>query len=793
MKIKKLFSHRVTSLLLVFLLAFSMLPTGALAAEVAEEPHIHTEECTHEEVISSEIETTPVDETTEIPIEPQIEDQVAPTSGTIGNSAVMWNFDSESGRLYISGSGDCDVFTSADDQPWAAFRTQITEVWFMDMESVSISNLAYWFEGCTALTMAEIPYTTPIIGTRAFADCPNLAVLMFYYYDTDNFTIAPGAFYSPSTTETSLRVVTEQQNAVLKIATYDWETDNRTVHMSDAYGLVTLTGCALSDCSCSNCDWYYSYDYMNASKHNTWVRCTNCSAAFLLSQDAHSYSSNGYCSDCGHYNSSYDTSVCYHNSSYYSWSGCTYYEYCSNCGEYLSSGVSHGSTYTEWSGCDWYDYCRDCDQLMDSGTSHGTYSYGSWQYYSSTRHRRSATCNDCGETSYSYGNHSKTTKYTNYSDTQHQYGSYCSTCSSYVGSTTKQNHTYSYGSWSNYSSTQHRRTKSCTKCDYSTFEYASHSLSYGSWTSIGDSQHSRTISCSCGYSTTEYAEHSLTYGDWEINEGADYSNTHKRTVSCSCGYSKTEYEAHSCYGVSDWEYVDATYHKRSEECECGYPRTLYSNHSYSTEKENYSDEQHKVIKTCSTCGHQEESFESHNLSYGGWDIASDTQHHREASCVCGYCSEDYEDHADYNGDGYCDTCSYLMTFFSVTVPANMSLAVANDGYVYSATNAAVVNNSSHAVEITSVMITAGNGWTIVPYDYNMADEKVDSKLIGFYLNGAETTQTGTNETLALPDNWTIDRDDSFDLDYDAVISATSETIQNEQVLTLVFVINWAPR
>ena len=58
MKIKKLFSHRVTSLLLVFLLAFSMLPTGALAAEVTEEPHIHTEECTPEEVISSEIETT---------------------------------------------------------------------------------------------------------------------------------------------------------------------------------------------------------------------------------------------------------------------------------------------------------------------------------------------------------------------------------------------------------------------------------------------------------------------------------------------------------------------------------------------------------------------------------------------------------------------------------------------------------------------------------------------------------------------------------------------------------------
>ena len=134
-----------------------------------------------------------------------------------------------------------------------------------------------------------------------------------------------------------------------------------------------------------------------------------------------------------------------------------------------------------------------------------------------------------------------------------------------------------------------------------------------------------------------------------------------------------------------------------------------------------------------------------------------------------------------------------MTRFSVTVPANLIITVSEYGEVYSATNAAVTNNSTHGVEITSVTVSAGNGWTLVPYDYNMADEKVDSKLIGFYLNGAETTQTGTNETLALPDNWTIDRDDSFDLDYDAVISATSETIQNEQVLTLVFVINWAPR
>ena len=814
MKIKNLFSRRVTSLLLVFLLAFTMLPTGALAAEATDEIHVHTGECSHEESvetivaaedeavvselaaetyeIASDTEVTEVaEETTEAATETETAEDT--TSGYIKESSVEWSYDSSTGRLTISGSGDCAEFTSADDQPWIAYRNQITEVWFYDMDALSISNIAYWFDGCSALTMAEIPYTTPVIGTRAFADCPNLTTLMFYYYDADNFKIVPGAFYTPSTTQTSLRVVTEQQNAVLNIAIYNWAADNRVIHMTDAYGIMTLSGCYLSDCSCSSCDWYYSYTVLNSSKHNTIVCCTNCSAQFLLSQDAHSFSSNGYCSDCGYYNSSYDTSICYHTSTYYSWSGCTYYEYCSNCGEYISSGTSHGSTYTEWSGCDWYEYCRDCDQLMDSGTSHGTYSYGSWQYYSSTQHRRSATCNDCGETSYSYGNHSKTTKYTNYSDTQHQYGSYCSTCSSYVGSTTKQNHTYSYGSWSNYSSTQHRRTKSCTLCDYSTYEYASHSLSYGSWTSYDATQHKRTVSCSCGYSTTEYANHSLTYGNWTVSEGEYYSTKHERKVSCSCGYSTTEYEEHSLYGVSDYKYSDEKFHMREEECACGYPCNVYSYHSYKTTYESVSDTTHNVIKTCSLCGHSTTSSEAHSLTYGDWVSYGDTQHERTANCSCGYEGLDYGAHSDSDDDGYCDDCQYLMTRFSVTVPANLIITVSEYGEVYSATNAAVTNNSTHGVEITSVTVSAGNGWTLVPYDYNMADEKVDSKLIGFYLNGAVTTQTGTNETLALPDNWTIDRDDSFDLDYDAVISATSETIQNEQVLTLVFVINWAPR
>ena len=47
------------------------------------------------------------------------------TSGTIGESHVSWSFDEASGRLTISGSGGCEVFESAEDQPWAALRDEI--------------------------------------------------------------------------------------------------------------------------------------------------------------------------------------------------------------------------------------------------------------------------------------------------------------------------------------------------------------------------------------------------------------------------------------------------------------------------------------------------------------------------------------------------------------------------------------------------------------------------------------------------------------------------------------------
>ena len=89
--------------------------------------------------------------------------------GTIQSSGIRWSLDTR-GWLTISGTGTAPVFQSADDQPWAAYREQIVEVWYDDMTALTIPDLAYWFEGCTNLTTAELPLT-PVIGKHAFYGC----------------------------------------------------------------------------------------------------------------------------------------------------------------------------------------------------------------------------------------------------------------------------------------------------------------------------------------------------------------------------------------------------------------------------------------------------------------------------------------------------------------------------------------------------------------------------------------------------------------------------------------------
>ena len=664
------------ALLLALLAALSLLGTTALAAGLPEETiaaqtELCGEDCghTHEEVFSHTEhteESLPEPEEIAVPVATPLLEQPEPeagqpsdTSGVIPGSGIYWELN-EYGWLMLSGNGSCPTFVSPDDQPWAAVREQITQVWFEDMDALCIPSLAYWFTGCTALTMAEIPYTTPVIGAAAFADCPSLRQIQLYYSGT--FTIVPGAFSTGSLTPLLVLFIPEYDSVLGTLAAYDWTEDRRAAYFEDVYGITLLATGYCSNCK-RTCSYTVEYEQWTNSEHYARHWCSNCGydQAGGANGEAHSFRS-GVCFKCGYSNGSGGGgggggNVCYHS-----------------------------STRTSWSGCDWYEHCRSCGALVDYGTSHGTYVYGAWEYYSSSQHRRSYACS------------------------------------------------------------------------------------------------------ACGYSEYEYAAPSLTAGAWQTDEGANYSTRHKRLLSCACGYSRYEYAEHQCTSEEAWRDFDAERHTRHESCLCGYERNLYTYHVFSDTLTLFSDTEHTRTRTCE-CGRVVTAEEAHAFQYGAWQSVSDTEHRCAVSCNCRYKGFAVQAHLDGDSDGYCDDCGYLLTRFSVIVPAGMTLTVSKTGTVYAASNVRIVNRSTGAVSVSSVTLRTENGWTLVPFSTNMATEKVDSRKIGFSVNGAQSRTTGAEEALPLGGGWRIPGGEALPLHYDAVVSAASRPI-SEQVLTVIFVLEW---
>ena len=149
--------------------------------------------------------------------------------------------------------------------------------------------------------------------------------------------------------------------------------------------------------------------------------------------------------------------------------------------------------------------------------------------------------------------------------------------------------------------------------------------------------------------------------------------------------------------------------------------------------------------------------------------------------------------ADTNVDITADITIYAhwtrLVSFSVPVPAVLPL---EDGEVYGAT-AAIVNNSTGEVQISSVSLSAENGWSIAPFSMNTAHEKVDAKRIGFSLQDIATKIGGDNETLEIPETWTIDEGNTLELAYDAIVTALSQPVSETNVLSAIFVIKWIDR
>ena len=324
-------------------------------------------------------------------------------SGTIQDSKITWKLDNK-GWLTISGSGDCSAFASKDDQPWAEYRSQITQVWFDGMESLAIPNLAYWFEDCTNLTTAEIPSTTPVIGRHAFYNCPLLTKLSIYYGEHTLDNIGEDAFWRETDNGDTLYVayIIGYPDSSVPFHDYDWNSSNRSDrYFYDVYGAyknADSTAPVVSDSAIKKAP-AATATYASTGIVGTCPSCNQYSLQGTYVEQTHT--SRGHqeyyeCYKC-HYVKNLGTYVYkeHGDGSYGSWT-------CPSCGshtwvlDYQSDATCTSNGYRSYS-------CA-CGQTKSETiyASGHSYSYGSWEEYSSSQHRREAYCRNCGATDYDY-------------------------------------------------------------------------------------------------------------------------------------------------------------------------------------------------------------------------------------------------------------------------------------------------------------------------------------------------------------------------------------------------------
>ncbi len=711
---------------LALLLALCLCVSFASAVGIAEVPHDPGEEAPATQVYETYDPTTLE---AAAPVEQEKPFVAEEWSRENPPDRMTWELDN--GTLWIGGKGIVKAISSADQQPWAAVREQITEVRFRSEAHLVIESIAYWFAGCVNLTEAEIPSYAFLFGDHAFQDCAGLKELVLYH--SQDPEISDTAF--EGTDGADLLVIVNGPEALDAVEQANWYGRSMEFFDTSEYPTETYSVCGINGCTCSRCSWNKICEPYDEDRHISYEECDSCSAnefAYGV-KEWHTFS-NGTCTVCGY--------------------------------EEPAPSCSHGRTYNTWSGCTYDTYCYYCDAYLGSGVSHGNYSYGAWEYYSSSQHRRLYSCADCGEGSYEYGSHSTTNQYANYSDTQHSVSQYCDTCGSTVGSKSYSNHTYTYGSWSSYSASQHRRTKGCSFCDLSAFEYGNHADSNAD---------GKCDTCSYSMRVTV---------TWDAGTNGGTVNGSKTVTTASAlGSAATAPSGTPVKTGHDFKgwYTASTGGALYSTVTITAARTFYAQFTASTYTVTWDLGNGETETTEQTYGAKlvlpSEEPTNGNCAFGGW-----------------YTEETGGTQVDENTvfTETADTTYYAhwIETFSVTVPTTLPLRVDENGEVYG-TDVEIANHSSGSVKVSAVTLTGANGWSIVPFQTNMAAKKVDAKLVGLRLNMVETTMQADSETFSLGESWRILKEGTLPLTYDAVVSALSQPVTNETILSAVFVVEWA--
>ena len=720
-------------------------------------------------------------------------------SGTIPDSKIKWELDSH-GWLTISGSGEAPVFQSADDQPWAEYRDQITEIWYDDMEALTIPDLAYWFEGCTALTTAELPLA-PVIGRHAFYGCDKLNTITMYYGETVLESIGEDAFWREADAGDTLYIayIIGYPEATVPFYSYDWMASNRSSrYFYDLYGVYpNADGAAPTETESG----VKKAPAKAASRASTGIvgTCPSCKKNSLQgTYVSQSHTSRGHqqyyeCYLC-HYVQNLGTYVYkdHGSGSYGSWT-------CPDCGSH--TWILQNEQAATCTSNGYRSYSCACGQTKSETiyASGHSMSYGSWEQYSASQHRRESYCRNCGYSSYDYDSHSMSYgSWSKYSDSQHSRTVTCRTCG--YSTTDYGNHSYSTGAWSKYSDTQHRRSKTCSGCGASTYDYADHSYSYGAWTKADDTQHKRTKACSaCGDSSEEYADHVDTDGDGKCDDcGATVSLTVKwdagtngGTIDGKASFSETVKPNSKPTAPGSVPVKTGYTFKGWFTAKSG--GSLYSTVTITSSTTFYAQfEANKYTVTWDLGTGQSETTEQ---TYGEKLVLPKDPERKNAEFL-GWFTEkgggtEVDSNTTYTTDGEATYYAHweITEVFSVTVPVTLPLVIDENGEVHTG-SAEIINGSTGEVVVSSVGISTKNGWQLVPFNTDMAHAKVDAKQLGFKINDSVTTKTGNAETFALTAPWELAENGRLPIRYDAVVSAVSKAVTEQEVLSVVFVLEW---
>ena len=554
-------------------------------------------------------------------------------------------------------------------------------------------------------------------------------------------------------------------------------------------------------CTNSSCDYY-----INGSSGIT----QNQKLQYTIN-GAHKFGSDGECTICGYYDSS-QASCSHDRSTYeYEYDTATYHyciEYCRDCGEELDSyrerhSLEEDCTYYNSSYHTYESYCPDCDTVIDSQREAHNWSYD-YSPYNSSQHRVDKICYDCGYDTSSY-----------------------------------ESHNWGTATYTPSGSSQHLVTRTCRGCGEESTSYAAHI------DSNGDGR------CdSCGYSMSVTVTWNASANGGTVNgQSSVTTSVTSGSVAKAPSYTPTK----TGYIFKGW-YTASTGGSLYSSVSVTSARTFYAQFTPATYTITWNLGDGKTTTTSQTYGAAlilPATPTRAGYTFGGWftsstggsQVTSSTTYTTAGSTTyyARWTAKSYSITWDL-GDGTTMTTSQTYgetltlpadpvkdeyTFdgwyteetggtevtedtvytadgpstyyarwtkvqaFSVTVPVTMPLAVDQNGGVHAAENLTIQNDSTGAVKVTGVTVSANNGWTLVPYATNMAREKVDTRLIGLSLNGVETDTEGSSEILPLSGDWTVPENGNLPLSYDAVISALSQPVTDQAVLSVVFVMEWA--